>query len=368
MTETQRTLADRLFPVVAEVEDVELRNIPPEQRRLHTETADLTVSSLHAYLANGKLDIPEFQRGYVWTRSQASRLIESLIIQCPIPVVYFSQSSDNKLIVIDGNQRLLSIKLFLNDGFELQGLTTYPELNELSWSTLDPRFRDHINNRTIRCITILRETHPQIKFDVFERLNTGSVKLNAQELRHGINHGRLMEGLDNLVKNEMWRKAVGIRKDTRMKGAELILRYFAFRKDRAAYEKPLSSFLDSFSSKNKNIDSDMLAEWSADFARAMSMINYALGKFAFRIFEPTLTGVTAFNSALYDAEMIAFTESKNPVLLKKKFDVTHFRIAVGELIKSERFYNSIRQATSDEQSVKTRIDIFKRFLAGYNGI
>lgn len=368
MTETQRTLADRLFPVVAEMEDIELRNIPPEQRRLHTETADLTVSSLHAYLANGKLDIPEFQRGYVWTRAQASRLIESLIIQCPIPVVYFSQSSDNKLIVIDGNQRLLSIKLFLNDGFELQGLTTYPELNGLSWSTLDPRFRDHINNRTIRCITILRETHPQIKFDVFERLNTGSVKLNAQELRHGINHGRLMESLDDLVKNEMWRKAVGIRKDTRMKGAELVLRYFAFRKDRAEYEKPLSSFLDTFSSKNKNVNLDVVADWSADFVRVMSMINYALGKFAFRIFEPSLTGVTAFNAAIYDAEMIAFAECDNAVILAKNFDVDRFRVSVGNLIKNERFYNSIRQATSDELSVKTRIDTFKQFLAGYDGV
>jgi hypothetical protein len=260
MTENQRTLADRLFPVIIDTEDVELHNIPPEQRRLHTETADLTVSSLHTYLANGKLDIPEFQRGYVWTRAQASRLIESLIIQCPIPVVYFSQANDNKLIVIDGNQRLLSIKLFLNDGFELQGLTTYPELNGLSWNTLDPRFRDHINNRTIRCITILRETHPQIKFDVFERLNTGSVKLNAQELRHGINHGSLMESLDDLVKNDTWRKAAGIRRDTRMKGAELVLRYFAFRRDRANYEKPLASFLDGFSSKNKNIPEKELKE------------------------------------------------------------------------------------------------------------
>jgi hypothetical protein len=133
-----------------------------------------------------------------------------LIIQCPIPVVYFSQAPDNKLVVIDGNQRLLSIKLFLNDAFELQGLTTYPELNGQTWSSLDPRFRDHISNRTIRCITILKDTHPQIKFDVFERLNTGSVNLNAQELRHGLNHGALMKTLDALVKNEKWRKAVGI--------------------------------------------------------------------------------------------------------------------------------------------------------------
>lgn len=368
MIETQRSLADRLFPVVADVEDIELRNIPPEQRRLHTETADLTVSSLHAYLANGKLEIPEFQRGYVWTRAQASRLIESLIIQCPIPVVYFSQSGDNKLIVIDGNQRLLSIKLFLNDGFELQGLTTYPELNGLSWGMLDPRFRDHINNRTIRCITILRETHPQIKFDVFERLNTGSVKLNAQELRHGINHGKLMESLDDLVKNETWRKAVGIRKDTRMKGAELVLRYFAFRRDRSLYEKPLASFLDSFSSRNRSISAAILAEWSDDFTRVIDLIDYALGRFAFRLFEPDLTGVTAFNSALYDAEMISFAETTNPIILQKSFDVDRFRTNVGRLLKEEKFLNSIRQATSDEQSVKTRIDMFKEFLASYDGI
>lgn len=182
MAVTQKALADRLFPNIEPTEEIELRNIPPEQRRLHTETADLTVGSLHGYMTTGKIEVPEFQRGYVWNRTQASRLIESLIIQCPIPVVYFSQSPDNKLIVIDGNQRLLSIKFFMNDAFELQGLSTYPELNGFDWTSLDPRFRDHISNRTIRCITILKDTHPQIKFDVFERLNTGSVKLNAQEL------------------------------------------------------------------------------------------------------------------------------------------------------------------------------------------
>src|SRR4051812_9929638 len=103
MAENQRTIADRLFPIQGPDPDIELRNVPPEQRRLHTETADLTVSSIQSYLANRKLVIPEFQRKYVWSRGQASRLIESLIIQCPIPVVYLSQSSDNILSVIDGN-------------------------------------------------------------------------------------------------------------------------------------------------------------------------------------------------------------------------------------------------------------------------
>jgi hypothetical protein len=75
-------------------------------------------------------------------------------------------------------------------------------------------------------------------------LNTSAVKLNAQELRHGLNHGSMMKFLDDSSRNEKWRKAVGIRRDKRMKGAELILRYFAFKRNRDRYEKPLASFRD----------------------------------------------------------------------------------------------------------------------------
>ncbi len=365
MAETQKALADRLFPVIKDAEELELKNIPPEQRRLHTETADLTVSSIHQYLANGKIEIPEFQRGYVWTRTQASRLIESLIIQCPIPVVYFSQSPDNKLVVIDGNQRLLSIKLFLNDAFELQGLTTYPELNGQTWSSLDPRFKDHIANRTIRCITILKDTHPQIKFDVFERLNTGSVKLNAQELRHGLNHGILMRRLDALVKNDVWRDAVGIRSDKRMKGAELILRYFAFRHDRNQYTKPLSSFLDQFSSKNRGIDEPAANDWVKDFVQTIDRVHFALGKLAFRIYEKDLKSSTAFNSALYDAQMVGFAETKNKKILEKAYQPEQLQKKAYELFENDKFINSIRQATSDEIAVKNRIEIYSQFLANF---
>jgi uncharacterized protein with ParB-like and HNH nuclease domain len=365
VAETQKQLADRLFPVVYEQDEVELRNIPPEQRRLHTETADLTVLSIHQYLANGKMEIPEFQRGYVWTRTQASRLIKSLIIQCPIPVVYLSQTSENKLLVIDGNQRLLSIKLFMNDAFELQGLTTYPELNSLSWSRLDPRFRDHISNRTIRCITILKETHPQIKFDVFERLNTGSVKLNSQELRHGLSYGFLIKQLDELTKPEKWRKAVGIRNDKRMKGAELVLRYFAFRHDRKNYAKPLSGFLDQFSGKHKNISEEEAARWAVEFNKTLDKVVGGFGVLAFRLYEADLVTHSAFNSALFDAQMIAFAETKNSIIIEGKYDVKLLQAAAQKLFKDEEFMSSIKQATSDDGAVKTRFEKYAALLNGF---
>lgn len=365
MAETQKSLADRLFPVVADAEETEIRNIPPEQRRLHTETADLTVASLHQYITSGKIRIPEFQRHYVWTRTQASRLIESLIIQCPIPVVYFSQGSDNVLAVVDGNQRLLTIKLFLNDAFELQGLTTYPELNGYSWLTLDPRFKDHIGNRTIRCITILKDTHPQIKFDVFERLNTGSVKLNAQELRHGINHGALMDALETFAKNPGWRTAVSFGKDKRMKGEELVLRYLAFRHDRAAYEKPMAAFLDTFSARYRNVDKQIISEWKSDFDRAFALVDHALGRQAFRFFKLPAEATSPFNAALYDAEMVAFASTKNRKILNKAFDPADLKIAIHQLLADPKYTRSIRQATSDETAVRDRIDGMTKLLDAF---
>lgn len=366
MTTTIQALADKLFPVVqAQEDDAEVRNIPPEQRRLHTETADLTVGSLHQLMGTGKIEVPEFQRGYVWTRTQASRLIESLIIQCPIPVVYFSQSSTNNLIVIDGNQRLMSIKLYLNDGFELQGLTTYPELNGYTWAQLDPRFRDHISNRTIRCITILKDTHPQIKFDVFERLNTGSVKLNGQELRHGVNHGPLMRQVDNLVKNETWKKLSGIKSDKRMKGAELILRYFAFRHDRELYRKPLSGFLDTFTTTYRSIPADKLDAWTSEFIQTLEAVDYFFGKNAFKIIKPDLTTAGNFNSAIYDAQMIGIAETVSPAIRGRHADRNAVQQGFIELMGDNTFATSVQRATSDETAVDTRIS---RAIALFNGL
>ncbi len=365
MTTTVQQLADRLFPIVVDDEDAEVRNIPPEQRRLHTETADLTVGSLHSLMTNGKIEVPEFQRGYVWTRTQASRLIESLIIQCPIPVVYFSQAQNNNLVVIDGNQRLMSIKLFLNDAFELQGLTTYPELNGYTWTQLDPRFRDHINNRTIRCITILKDTHPQIKFDVFERLNTGSVKLNGQELRHGVNHGTLMRYVDALTKNEQWKNLSGLKSDKRMKGAELVLRYFAFRHNRKNYTKPLSGFLDAFSTTNRNIDKDILEKWSTDFSETLSLVNHYFGKKAFKMLRADFGTSSNFNSAIYDAQMIGFAETTSQSLRSFATPKENVQDAFVRLLEDRAFATSVQRATSDEGAVEVRVTKMIEMLNGF---
>ena len=352
-------LADQLFPVKNEGPQVEILEIPPEQRRLHTETYDFTVATIFDNLKSGAIFIPQFQRSYVWNRSQASRLIESLVIQCPIPVIYLNQEQDEKLSVIDGNQRLSSIRLFLSDEFALRGLSTYPELEGYSFSQLDPRIRRHILNRTLRCIAILKETHPQIKFDVFERLNTGAVQLNPQELRHGIYHGALMRRVEKLARLPAWRDLSGITSDTRMKGAELILRFLAMYQDINIYQKPLSEFLNSFCQRNQNPPDDQLDKWTQLFSDTVRRAQSLLGKLAFRSLDEKGNPNKNINAALFDAQMVAIAHHTGELHRPGQRSLKEQLMA---LYDEPGFKESITAGTSATNLVKSRISRFATFL------
>lgn len=356
----QKALADILFPIRVETDAPEQLNIPPEQRRLHTETYDFTISTISSLLSEQKILIPEYQRQYVWTRSQASRLIESLIIQCPIPVIYLDQGSDGTLTVVDGNQRLMSVKLFMQNNFPLSGLRAYPELEGYSYDDLDPRFQTHINNRTLRCITILKETHPQIKFDVFERLNTGAVQLNAQELRHGLNFGPLMRRLDELAQDQEWQKLIGIRNDKRMRSSELILRFFALRYALHDYRKPLAGFLTEFAKKNK--DKDNIEAWVLDFRSTIKGIKELFGTGAFRILDKDFKPGNAINAALFDAQAVGFSLAVLAEDQLGRIKRSNFIEKAYAFQESQTFKRSITASTSDEALVVGRIGMYKQFL------
>lgn len=361
--EEQRQLADLLFPIRAARDDADsegVLNVPPNERRLQTDTYDFTISTIETLLREKRIVVPEFQRKYVWTRAQASKLIESLIIQCPIPVIYLDQEDDGTLLVIDGNQRLMSVKLFLENAFKLRGLTAFPDFNGLAFKDLDPRIRSHIENRTIRCITILKETHPQIKFDVFERLNTGAVQLNPQELRHGLFHGPLMELLDELGKYETWQTLAGIKSDKRMRGSELILRYFALTYNLEHYEKPLAHFLNKFARDNrKATNADELRD---SFKLTVDGIYKIFGADAFRLFSNDGAADNNFNAAVFDAQMVGFARS-TAVADQITRDVRRKIISQYKALQNTpEFTRAVTASTSDPPLVQTRIRLFRSLL------
>ena len=355
------TLANILFPTEEQDETMNsILQIPPEQRRLITETYDFTVSTLLDAYKLGNIFIPKFQRAYIWTDSQASRLIESLIIQCPIPVIYLSQEKDEKLAVIDGNQRINSLNRFLNNEFSLIGLTAYPELEGNHYFELDPRFQRHIANRTLRCLAILKETHPQVKFDVFERLNTGSAKLSFQELRHALHFGPFMQLAEKLAKNSYFKSSVKVL-SKRMKHEELIIRYFALKNELQTYAKPLSNFLNTYCDKCKNIEADNAIILENDFNTTLEFVDRWFGEDAFKVIVNGVT-VSRFNAALYDAVMVAASQVKANAF---KIPEKAHNVFMKYLENNEAFKKAIAQATSDETQVQTRITEAKNFFEKY---
>jgi len=358
----QKQLADLLFPVRSsrEIDEEGILNVPPNERRLQTETYDFTISTIYNLLKDQKIIVPEFQRKYVWNRNQASRLIESLIIQCPIPVIYLDQEDDGTLKVIDGNQRLMTLKLFIENGFKLRGLAAFPDLNGNSFKDLDPRFQTQIENRTLRCITILKETHPQIKFDVFERLNTGAVQLNPQELRHGLYHGTLMDKLDEWGQYEPWKLLTGIKDDKRMRGSELILRFLALTTDIKNYDKPLAMFLNRWAQQNQNpINADLFYDI---FKRAVDGIFKIFGNKAFRLLDREGEPENNFNAAVFDAQMVGFILSERSVetltSARRRAIVDEYR----QLQTAPDFHRAISASTSDEALVRLRVTSFRDLI------
>lgn len=352
---SDESLADRLFPSVGAEEFSEsILSIPPEQRRLHTETYDFSIGTVLEYFRKKHIFIPVFQRRYVWTQAQASRLIESLIIQCPIPVIYLNQEADERLSVIDGNQRINAIANFIENQFELRGLTAYPELEGLRFHELDPRFQRHIMNRTLRCIVIMKDTHPQVKFDVFERLNSGAVGLTSQELRHGIYHGKLIDHAETLAKRGEWKTLLGLRNDKRMRAEEFVIRFLAFWKMRASYKKPLAGFLNAFCEDNRNPPPEDLKAFDDVFDLAIWNVKQLFGDHAFALISEDGEVLSKFNAALFDAEMLASADvgKRLKVSVSKRAE---FISKFGALLAKEEMQKAVTRATSDEQMVKYRV-------------
>lgn len=338
-------------------------SIPPEKRVLRTEQYDFSVSTLVGMMDKGEVSIPEFQRRYVWSERQASRLIESLIIQCPIPVIYLNQEKDETFSVIDGNQRLNSLKSYLSDGYSLTGLTSYPELAGLKFSQLDKRIQRHISNRVLRCTVILKETHPQVKFDVFERLNSGAVALTRQELRHGLYFGTLLKEAANIAKELKLEKHLGGRKDKRMKAEELVVRYWALSQGIGSYEKPLATFISNFAESNRNPSDSELKKLAENLRTTYHRVAELFGPHCFSYSKDGTN--SRFNAAVFDAQMAACSKLTNDNFNKLLEQHETIRIAYSELEKNDDYAKSVTLATSDKAALQGRVHSVTALLKKY---
>ncbi len=227
-----------------ETEGDEPFNFPPPERKINTQPYDLSVQTLLEQWTSKLLGIPEIQREYVWDNGRSSRLIESLILNIPIPPLYFAETQDARFEIIDGHQRVLSIARYLTNQFGLSGLRVLAEFKGKRFHQLPEREQRFLKTRSLRVVIITHDSHPNMKFEVFERLNTVGITLNAQELRNSLYRGAFNQELKSLAKDQAFRTCIGTKTPRRrMVDEELILRFFALRDSLGVYKPPLKRVL-----------------------------------------------------------------------------------------------------------------------------
>ena len=341
----------------------EVDDVPYVEYDISVSPSDPTLELLAQQIERGDVIIPFYQRRYVWKIEQASRLIESFLMGLPVPQVFLFVNDQDVLEIIDGQQRLMSVKYFFeglfdeedNKGkrqvFKLKGLAERSEYNDKSFAELPARDQRKLKNATLRAINIKQITpdaNSDSVFHIFERLNTGGTRLKAQEIRNAVYRGKIVDGLKVLNSNIHWQNILGLKKpDGGQKDVELVLRLFSLFEVWAKYEKPMLRYLNLSMNENREFDSDRALRFSIEFERTVALIDDNL----VRPFRPR--GV--INSAVLEAVMVCILENSKitgPELVSR-YD---------KLIEMPDFLKTVTGGTTDTSQLILRIQTAKSVL------
>jgi hypothetical protein len=336
----------------------------PKERRVYTDKPDRSIFELYRQYQKGNLELrPEFQRLQVWDNAKSSRLIESVLLEIPIPVIYLSEESDSKYLVIDGQQRLSAFIKFLENNLRLSGLTILTELNGKRFQDIPKILQDKFENATIRIIEIRKESNPEVKFEIFERLNTGSVQLNAQELRNCIYRGKYNELLKELAEDKDFQFLLGLKEPhSRMKDRELILRFFAFyHNTHLKYTPPMKQFLNKEMEKYRNLNDTEKRDLIRIFKKSVRLSKAVFGEKAFRRFVPGSSKdpngyweTRKINKGLFDILMFGFTMYEENQIVPNSDQIREKLVWL--MTHDLEFIDTISVTTDRKDKIHTRFD------------
>ena len=347
---------------VAAPEDVEIQDdadgsVAAVRYEITSFGVDFDVEGLCLRLDRGEIIIPDFQRNFAWSLRHASRFIESLLLGLPVPGIFLSRDFDSdKYVVIDGQQRLKSLQFFRSGMFESEGRPqrvfalagVQQEFNGLTYMELDPFHRFRIDNSLIHA-TVVRQDAPAADntsvYHIFDRINSGSLRLSAQEMRSAICHGKLIDELGRLNQHPSWRSIFG-RMHSMRRDQELILRFLAFFFDETAYQAPMSEFLTLFSQRNRNPQDAFLEEARDTFSRTMDAFATSMGARAFRLDR-------ALNAAMFDSMSVGL--ARRIVSSGRAPDPGQTRLVHGSLVEDGEYLEAVSRATGDERSISMRM-------------
>jgi Protein of unknown function DUF262 len=304
-------------------------------------------------------DIVGFQREYVWPRPKADRFIESLLLGLPVPGIFLVKEPSGVLLVLDGHQRLYTLRAFYEGvihGQEYRLANVQERFQGKRYKELDTEDRRRLDDSIIHA-TIVRQDEPTEDqssiYVIFERLNTGGVNLQPQEIRVALYHGEFVRVLRELNDVDKWRALYG-RKSRRLKDMELILRFFAFFYYADKYQSPMKDFLNRYMATNQRLERQSETEIKEIFCQTTSILCEAIGQRAFR---PR----TVVNAAVVDSVMTGVATrlaAQGPIHNKRQFKERYEK-----LLKSKDYLAAVESGTSQEANVATRLRLAKQAFA-----
>lgn len=328
---------------------------------------DFDVEGLVKRVKRGDIFIPSFQRNFVWKLTESSRLIESLLLGLPVPGIFLAQeAATGKMLVIDGQQRLLSLLYFFAGVFKpVEGesrqrtfrLTkVQPQYDGKTFEDLDSKERINLENCVIHA-TVVKQDSPANEdtsiYHIFERLNSGGRKLAPQEIRSAVYHGGFIDLIKDLNEHPSWRNIYG-RINDRMKDQELIIRYFSMLEAYEAYAAPMTNFINQFTKKYRCQTTGVIEEYADYFKQCCDLFLNSIESRPFR-------RVTAINVAFYESAMVALTEKikrdgvPGEDFVKEKYN---------QLKEDHEFAEATSQSTGNKASVVKRMNRAKIIFLG----
>ncbi|CDA76593.1 putative uncharacterized protein [Bacteroides sp. CAG:530] len=251
-----------------------------------------SISDLMRMIEVGDIEIaPRFQRNFVWDKTRQSRLIESIFLGLPLPAIYLSEYDDGRMTIVDGLQRISTIRDFMSNKLRLCNMEYFDFFNGKTFDELNlPGLQLRRFHRTqITCFKIDYRSPNQLKYDLFRRLNTGGKALNDQEIRNCLSRSNVQDTLYNMISSQEFKSATcGSIKDTRMAAQESALRFICFynlyssNSGLSGYDGNMSSTLDSCVEELNNVPMQELDKYVTLFKNSMKQAYSLFGEYAFR--------------------------------------------------------------------------------------
>ncbi len=330
-----------------------------------TYPSDFTLAGITKMWEDKDITIPDFQRGFVWTIRQSSLLIDSFLSGLPVPPVFFYIDNDNRNLVIDGQQRILSIVFFFEGYFgkestqgkryvfRLTGLGEESPYHNKRYEDLEEADQRKLKQAVLRAVNI-RQLSPADEstsaYHIFERLNTGGTPLRPQEIRNVLFRGDFNQLLKEANIDSNWRKIIGKPYlDKRQKDIELLLRVFSLVGASKDYEKPMKQFLNITMKKHSTGKSKKVAAFFEVFPKMTEMVVAKLGSKPFHLRGP-------LNASALDSVFSVIIENNKGIdarTLKERY----------KALKVDREFNEYTSYnTTDTKTVQARIRIVKQYL------